>query len=78
MLSKRRRQPKQQRKKGLFSKTKNFARAAHFFYISLPVFCMTTTWNFQKLPGYTFYVGNVVCGPVHFSFAAAPFYLGGR
>ena len=31
MLSKRRRQPKQQRKKGLFSKTKNFARAAHFF-----------------------------------------------
>ena len=31
MLSKRRRQPKQQRKKGLFSKTKNFARTAHFF-----------------------------------------------
>ena len=48
-------------------KKNNFARAAHFFWnISLPLFCKTTTWNFQKLPSYTFYGGNVVCGPVHF------------
>ena len=26
----------------------------------LPLFCMTTIWNFQKLPSYTFYGGNVV------------------
>ena len=34
-------------------------------YISLPLFCKTTTWNFRKLPSYTFYGGNFVCGPVH-------------
>ena len=29
---------------------RNFARAAHFLlYISLSLFCTTTTWNFQKL-----------------------------
>ena len=37
-----------------------------FLYISLPLFCTTTTWNFQKLPGYTFYEGNVVHVLVHF------------
>ena len=31
-----------------------------FLYISLPLFCTTTTWNFQKLLGCTFYGGNVV------------------
>ena len=35
-----------------------------FFYISLPLFCTTrktdTTRNFQKLPSYTVYGGNVV------------------
>ena len=80
MLSKRRRQPKQQRKKGLFSKTKNFARAAHFFLYFFA--CVLHDDNVElpetSIPGYTFYVGNVVCGPVHFSFADAPFYLGGR
>ena len=35
-------------------------------YISLPLFCTTTTWNFQKLFSYTFYVGNVVRVVVHF------------
>ena len=30
-------------------------------YISLALFCMTTTWNFQKLLSYMFYGGNVVC-----------------
>ena len=33
--------------------------------------------NFQKLPSYTFYGGNVVCVPVHFFFAAAHFHFGG-
>ena len=28
------------------------------------LFCKTTTWNFQKLLSYTFYVGNVVRIPV--------------
>ena len=26
-----------------------------FLYISLPLFCRTTTCNFQKPPSYTFY-----------------------
>ena len=37
-----------------------------FSYISLPLFYTTTTWNFQKLPSYKFYRGNVVRVPVHF------------
>ena len=37
-----------------------------FLYISLPLFCTTTTWNFQKLLSYTFYAGNVIRVPVHF------------
>ena len=46
-----------------------------FLYISLPLFCTTTTRNFQKIPGYTFYGGNVVRvlvvagGRLHFLFA---------
>ena len=32
-----------------------------FLYMSLLLFCTTTTWNFQKLPSYTFNGGNVVC-----------------
>ena len=35
-------------------------------YILLPLFCITTTQNFQTLPCYMFYGGKVVCGPVHF------------
>ena len=31
-----------------------------FLNTSLPLFCTTRTWNFQKLPSYTFYGGNVV------------------
>ena len=41
----------------------NFARAAHFSC----TFRCRCTWNFQKLPGYTFYGGNVVRVLVHFS-----------
>ena len=37
-----------------------------FLYISLPLFCTTTTLNFQKLLSYTFYGGNVVRVLVHF------------
>ena len=48
-----------------------------FLYISLPLFWTTTTWNFQKLSSYTFYVGNVVPVVVHF-FSLAHFHLGGR
>ena len=55
-----------------------------FLYISLPLFCTTTTWNFLV----THFMGkkNVVCThrrfcsacvPVRFSFTAAHFYLAG-
>ena len=37
-----------------------------FFCISLPLFYTTTSWNFQQLPGYTFYGGNVIRVLVHF------------
>ena len=40
-----------------------------FLYISLPLFCTITTWNFQKLLSHKFYGGNVVCVLVHFFFS---------
>ena len=43
---------------GLISKKTTFHT---FLYISLPLFCTTTTWNVQKGPSCTFYGGNVVC-----------------
>ena len=46
-----------------------------FLYISLPLFCTTTTWNFQKLLSHTFFGENVVRVLVHFFFTAAYFYL---
>ena len=45
-----------------------------FLYISLPLCCTTTTWNFQKLPGYTFCGGNVVRVLATFFFTAAPWW----
>ena len=51
---------------GLISKKSNFATAAHFLDISLPLFCQTTRWNLQKLLSYTFYWGNVVRFLFHF------------
>ena len=45
---------------GLISKKQLSHVQYTFLYISLPLLCMTTTWNFQKLPGYTFYAENVV------------------
>ena len=46
-----------------------------FLYISLPLFCTTTTWNFQKLLSYTFFGGNVVRVLIHFVFTDAHFHL---
>ena len=49
-----------------------------FFYISLPLFCTTVTLNFQKVPSYTFYGGNVGRVLVHSFFTVAHFHPGGR
>ena len=35
----------------------NVMCSRRFWYISLPLFCTTTTWNVQTLPSYTFYRG---------------------
>ena len=71
----RRRQRKQPKKSvGLIGKKPTLHVQHPFLYISLPVFCTTTTWNFQKLPSYTFYGGNVVCGPVHLFSPASHFH----
>ena len=51
---------------GLISKKATLHVQHTFLYISLPLFCTTTTWNFQKRLSYTFYGGNVVRVPVHF------------
>ena len=62
---------------GLISK-KATLHVQHTFFlcISLPLFCTTTTWNFQKLlNSHTFYGGNVVGVLVHFFFTAAHFHL---
>ena len=51
------------------TKQNNFAPAAHFVctflchYFARPQ--RETSGNFRKLPSYTFYGGNFVCGPVH-------------
>ena len=56
--------------KGLISKTKKQLCTCSwlFLYISLPLFCTTTTWNFQKLLSCTFYGGNFVRVLVHLFF----------
>ena len=38
---------------GLISQKATLHVQHTFLYISLPLFCTTTSWNFQKLPGYT-------------------------
>ena len=60
---KRRRQRRRERWKttiGLISKRATLHMQHTFLYISLPLFCTTTTWNFQELLSHTFYAGNVV------------------
>ena len=45
---------------GLIAEKKQLCTCSTLFlYISLPLFCTTTTLNFQKLLSYTFYGGNV-------------------
>ena len=62
---------------GLISK-KTILKVQHtFLYISLPLFCTTTAWNFQKLPGYTFFGGKVVLVFVHFFFSRRSLHPGG-
>ena len=51
---------------GLISKKTTLHVQHTFLYISMPLFCTTTTWNFQKLLRYTFNGGNVVRVLVHF------------
>ena len=79
MNAKRRRQGERWKKTtmGLISKKATLIlHVQHtFLYISLPLFCTNTTWNFQKLLSYTFYGGNVVRVLVHFFFTAAHFHL---
>ena len=61
--------------KGLTNKKVILHMQHTFLWISLPLFCTTTTWNFQKLLSYTFFWGNVVRVLVHFVFTAAHFHL---
>ena len=61
---------------GLISKKATLHVPKTFFCtFLLPLFCTTTTWNFQKLPSYTFYGGNVVRVFAHFFFTVAHFHL---
>ena len=56
---------------GLISKKTTLHVQHTFFYSSLPLFCTTTTRNFQK----RYYGGNVVRVLVHFFFFTAPHFL---
>ena len=60
---------------GLLSKRATLHVQHTFLYISLPLFCTTTTWNFPKLLSYTFWGGNVVPILVHVFFTATHFHL---
>ena len=60
---------------GVISKNATLHVQHTFLYISLPLFCATTTWNFQKLLSYTFYGGNVIRVLVHFFFTTTHFHL---
>ena len=58
---------------GLISKKALCSCSTLFLYISLPLFCTTATWTFQKLPRYKFYEGNVVPF-VHFFYCRSPWW----
>ena len=60
---------------GVISKKATLHVQHTFLYISLPLFCATATWNFQKLLSYTFYGGNVIRVLVHFFFTTTHFHL---
>ena len=54
---------------GLISKKKQLCTCSTLFlFISLPLFCTTTTWHFQKLLSRTFHGGNVERVLVHIFF----------
>ena len=53
---------------GLICKKTICTCSTRFFAFFLPLFCTTTTWNFQKLPGYPLNGGNVVRVLVQFFF----------
>ena len=53
---------------GLICKKTICTCSTRFFTFFLPLFCTTTTWNFQKLPGYPLNGGNVVRVLVQFFF----------
>ena len=54
---------------GLISKKKQLCTCSTLFlFISLPLFCTTTTWNFQKLLSRTFHGRNVERVLVHIFF----------
>ena len=53
----------------LWAKKQLFTCSTLFLYISLPSFCTTTMWNFQKVLRYMFYGGNVVRVLVHSFFS---------
>ena len=58
---------------GLISKKATLHVQHTFLYISLPLFCTTTTWNFKKLRHV--FGGNVVRVLVYLFFTAAHFHL---
>ena len=51
---------------GLISKKATLHVQHTFLYISLPLFCTTTMWNFQKLLSFMFFEGKVIRVLVHF------------
>ena len=62
----------QKTSEGLISrKTKTLHVQHTFLYISLPLFCTTTTRNFQELPSYTFHVFLITFFPPPFNLVAA-------
>ena len=54
---------------GLISKKASSHVQNTFLYVSLLLFCTTTTGNFQKLPSYAIYGGNVERVVSHFLFS---------
>ena len=71
MLSSRATKTAKKKSVGLVSKKKQLCTCSTLFlYISLPLFCTTSSRNFQKLPSYTFLV---ILWPVHFFFRCRSF-----
>ena len=52
---------------GLITKKATLHLQHTFLYISLPLFCTTATWNFQKLLSYTFFTLTFFSLPLLFT-----------